>query len=143
MSHPPGRWERALFVDSSAFFAASERRDANFLAAHRILRQANGQQRPLVTSNYVVAEAHALFLSRLGRERGVRFLRLVEASTILIVRPTEDDEMAAKAIIYRYTDKDFSLTDAISFVVMERRRIPVAFTFDRDFERYGFSIAGP
>ncbi len=49
--------------------------------------------------------------------------------------------MAAKAIIYRYTDKDFSLTDAISFALMERLRIPTAFTFDRDFERYGLSIA--
>lgn len=42
-----------------------------------------------------------------------------------------------------YTDKDFSFADAISFVVMERLGITRAFTFDRHFEQYGFTVLTP
>jgi uncharacterized protein len=39
----------------------------------------------------------------------------------------------AREIIVQCTDKDFSLTDAISFAVMERPGIPQALVFDRHF----------
>jgi predicted nucleic acid-binding protein len=35
-------------------------------------------------------------------------------------------------------DKDFTLTDATSFAVMERLGITYAFTFDHPFTQYGF-----
>jgi uncharacterized protein len=53
---------------------------------------------------------------------------------------TPADVERAKAIIYQYDDRDFSLTDATSFAVMERLRIPTAFTFDRHFAQYGFTV---
>ena len=43
----------------------------------------------------------------------------------------------------KYQDKDFSLTDAISFAVMERLQITQAFTFDRHFAQYGFTLVQP
>jgi predicted nucleic acid-binding protein len=46
-------------------------------------------------------------------------------------------------LFYQYGDKDFSFTDAISFGVMERLGIHVAFTFDRHFRQYGFIPATP
>ena len=43
--------------------------------------------------------------------------------------------------VYRYTDKTFSMVDAISFVVMERLEIAVVLGFDSDFTQYGFMLA--
>jgi predicted nucleic acid-binding protein len=38
------------------------------------------------------------------------------------------------------TDKDWSLTDCTSFVVMKSRGIERAFTADRHFEQAGFTV---
>jgi predicted nucleic acid-binding protein len=50
------------------------------------------------------------------------------------------DEERAKQIIYRYHDKDFSFTDAISFIVMDRLGLKLTFTFDRHFAQYGLTV---
>ena len=52
------------------------------------------------------------------------------------------DVARARAIIYRYSDKQFSLTDATSFVLMERHRIGTALTTDHNFVQYGFQLLG-
>jgi uncharacterized protein len=94
------------------------------------------------TSNFVLAETHALFLTRLGYGPATTFLRRMErsATTVLPVQPV--DESAARQIIYQYTDKRFSFTDATSFVLMEDQRIGVALTSDRNFAQYGFQMLG-
>jgi predicted nucleic acid-binding protein len=58
----------------------------------------------------------------------------------LIVRAEATDEVAARSIIYRHADKDFSLTGAISFAIMARLGLSQAFTFDKHFERYGWRV---
>jgi predicted nucleic acid-binding protein len=129
---------RQAFVDTSAFYALASQRDADFATAQRILRRLQRERWTTVTTTYIVAETHALFLGRSGREAASTFLRNLLASSTERVRPSELDEQGAIELVFRYTDKTFSLTDAISFVVMERMGISAAFTFDRDFVRYGF-----
>jgi len=58
----------------------------------------------------------------------------------VILRVRASDEERAKQILFQYDDKDFSFADAISFAMMERLDIRLAFTFDRDFAQYGFTV---
>jgi predicted nucleic acid-binding protein len=51
-----------------------------------------------------------------------------------------EDQEAGKGIIFRQKDKNCSLVDAISFVLMERLHAESAFTFDPHFEQYGFKV---
>src|SRR5206468_2776510 len=95
-------------------------------------RLALARYRP-ATTNALLIEAHALILTRMGIAHATRFLKEMDASTTTIIRVRQSDEERAKALIYRYADKDFSFTDAISFVVIERLGIQTAFTFDRHF----------
>ena len=95
----------------------------------------------LVITNFVRAEAHALILNRLGHHLADRFLeQLATASDQTMIRVTEDDEDRALGIIARYQDKDFSLTDATSFAVMERENITHAVAFDDHFRQYGVVV---
>lgn len=130
------------FVDSSAFLALLNRRDQWHREAVGIQQRLVPEAWRLVTTNFVVAEAHGLILGRLGYEAARRFLATVPESTVTVVRVTPGDERRAREIIFRHHNKDFSLVDALSFAVMERLRIPVAFTFDRHFLQYGFSVLG-
>jgi predicted nucleic acid-binding protein len=134
--------KRAL-LDTSAFVALIVAREQDHAAARRTQARLIAERWRLVTTNFIVAEAHALMLTREGRAPAARALRAIAHGTATIVRVNEDDERRAREIIHRYADKHFSLTDALSFAVMERLRIGHAFTFDRHFAQHGFATLGP
>ena len=138
-SHPS-----TAFVDTSALYALLDRRDSNHPAAVAIFRALTAARNRLVLTNFIRAEAHALILNRLGHAIADRFLSdLAGGPPDAIVRVSEADEVTALGLIARYRDKDFTLTDATSFVVMERLGITHAFTFDDDFRQYGWTIVAP
>jgi predicted nucleic acid-binding protein len=116
--------------------------DAYYRHARAFFTQASQDHWRVFTSNFVVAEAHAPFLSRLGYQHAVAFLQQVPQSSTVVVRVSRADEERARAIIYRYTDRRFSFTDATSFAIMERLRIGVALTSDSHFVQYGFQAPG-
>lgn len=127
-----------VFVDTGALFALFNQRDAHHADAEFILTRDRRVRRSFITSNFVVAETHALMLRRAGREPAFQFLQGILSSATVIERVTEDDEERTLAILMQYDDKDFSYTDATSFAVMERLNIDTAFAFDRHFAQYGF-----
>lgn len=134
----PG-WRR-VFVDSSAYYAIADPRDTNAAAAAAILYRLTETPVRLLTTNLVVAETHALVLTRRGRVAAWQTLRQIDESSTTIVRVSADDERRARAILAAYDDKDFSLTDATSFAVMERLRMTTAYTFDRHFAQFGLTM---
>jgi uncharacterized protein len=81
-----------------------------------------------------------LILSVLGRTHAAQFLKDMQESRTVIIRVRASDEERAKQFLFQYADKGFSFADAISFAVMERLDIRLAFTFDRDFAQYGFTV---
>jgi predicted nucleic acid-binding protein len=56
----------------------------------------------------------------------------------VIVPPGEELFSCGLALFSQRLDKDWSLTDCISFVVMERLGLQEALTGDRHFEQAGF-----
>ena len=131
-----------VFIDTSAFFAFANAADASHGEALAIMRRLGQADDDMFTTNFIVAETHALLLSKVGRALAAQFLRSLDTSTIRVVRVTERDERRARQIIAQYADKDFSYTDATSFPVMERLHIREAFSVDSDFEQFGFMLVG-
>lgn len=134
---------RRVFVDTSAYFAMTDPDDEHHALAVAISVAIARQHRQPVTTNFVVAEAHGLVLSRIDRETAAQLVAEIDKSSTLVVRVAARDEDRARDIIQQYDDKDFSLTDAMSFAVMERLRIPSAFTFDQHFAQFGFALVEP
>ncbi|MDI6711231.1 MAG: PIN domain-containing protein [Bacillota bacterium] len=128
---------RLVFVDTSGIVAAMNAKDRCHGKALAVFRELAAERCVLVVTNYVRAETHALLLARAGRELALRFLE-DESWAVEWVEP--EDEKRAMEILRRFQDKDFSLTDAVSFAVMERLGIKEAVSFDRHFSQYGLKL---
>jgi len=140
VTHPRRPRRRTAFTDSSAFYALSDRDDQNHAPAQAIAHALEREHWTLSTSNYVVAEQHALHLNRLSRDIAYQALTRIYASGIRIERVTPQDEEKAFEILTQYSDKEFSFTDATSFSLMERLGIQYAFAFDRNFTQYRLTV---
>lgn len=130
-----------VFVDTGAWLALADRRDKYHGVATAVYPQLLQQQPRLVTTNLVIAESYALIRYRLGYEPGIRFLRSLRQSQRL-VRLYADDaaEMAAEQLLEKYADQDFSLVDAVSFMVMRQHELTQVFAFDHHFQVMGFTL---
>ena len=92
-----------------------------------------------MTTNVVVAEAHALLLRRAGLRAASAYLKAVrEAPTQIEYITPEREEAAIGNWIDRFSDQPFSLADAGSFVVMTELGIQEALTLDHHFKVAGF-----
>ena len=132
--------ERRVFVDSSAYLALLDTDDEHHSEAIETLQELAQARYRQFTTNVLLIESHALILSVLGRGRAAQFLKDMQESNTVVIRARAADEERAKQILFQYTDKDFSFADAISFSVMERLAIRHAFSFDRDFAQYGYTV---
>jgi predicted nucleic acid-binding protein len=131
---------REVLWDSGVFLALLDVDDANHGRAVTVAKKLGSERRMSIITNYVEVETHALLLRRLGRAAALQWLMSAEMD---VARASREDELRAKEILVKHTDKDWSLCDAISFSMMERRGIRTAFTFDRHFQQYGrFEIIG-
>jgi hypothetical protein len=129
-----------LFIDTSGWVAVNNPRDDLHLAAADFFRdKVFHKYRGLITTNLVIAEAHAYLLKICGRDPALKFLARINSSTrIDIVRPDQDMEEEALRLLFKYQDQDFSFCDAVSFVVMKSLGVKDAFAFDALFETAGF-----
>ena len=128
-----------VFVDTSAYFALTDRRDNNHALAEATARRFTQEGAELYTTNFIMAETHALLLNRIGRDIAAQVLERLYASETRILRATESDERRAREIIAQHRDKDYSFADAISFVVMQRPHLQHVWTYDQHFSQFGFA----
>lgn len=126
-----------VFADTSALIAAWSQRDENHEAAIRFLKHTvPALNLRLIISNFIFAEIHAYFSTfpRFARQVGEAILA---DPLVSIERAESTDEEKAWRLIETYTDKTFTFTDALSFVIMERVGVRSAFAFDTHFVQYG------
>ena len=116
---------RSVLWDSSAILALLDADDADHARAVSMARTIASERRPSFITNYVEAETHALLLRKLGRTLARQWLF---SGGLPVLPVLLAEEQKAKEILARHTDKDWTLCDAISFAVLEARRIPRAFT---------------
>jgi predicted nucleic acid-binding protein len=125
-----------VLLDASFWIALRDPREPQHgqarQAAERLLRQ----RTRFVFTSFILAETHAYF----SRSPALRTQILDDAqqNPALHWEPVrQSDETAAVALLRQHRDKEYSLCDAISFVVMQRLGICRAATFDGHFRQFG------
>jgi predicted nucleic acid-binding protein len=128
-----------VFLDTSGWVAILNADDHFHVAANERMRQFGSDRRPLVTTDWVLAEtgnglarfpARSRFAEAVEAFRSSKNARLVRIDEALFQRAVD---LYAKA-----DDKTWGLVDCASFVVMRDAAVVEALTTDHHFSQAGF-----
>jgi predicted nucleic acid-binding protein len=126
----------ATFADTFYYLALLNPRDQSHGAAVAIGASLSGG---LVTTRAVLIEVADALASPAERPKFLALLAALEASPEVTIVPVGDDLFRRAVALYgARSDKGWSLTDCISFVVMQDGEIVNALTADRHFSQAGF-----
>ncbi len=127
---------KAVFADTSFYIALVNPKDEWHTVA---MRRAQAWNERILTTEYVLLET-ANWLAR-SDDRGA-FVHLADQiqsdPQTIIVWGGRDLFERGRILYSERADKDWSLTDCISFAVMHDHEIADALTGDRHFEQAGF-----
>ena len=126
-------------VDTSALFALLDADDRNHPRARAHLQAVLGAGDALLTHEYVLVETIALVQRRLGlgplRSFLDDLLPLIDVAWV-----DEALHLEAREALLAAGQRQVSLVDQVSFLVMRRHGIRRAFAFDADFGAAGFDV---
>jgi len=132
---------RALFCDTSFFYAALDSRDRDHLLAKELSQAIQEKQIPLITTWEMVVETVTLLRYRYSYRGAITFIDLVLPRLNIFYIDSEARAKALQAFRKLSRDREISLCDAISYVVVtEYLNFMPCLAFDEDFRRLGLTV---
>ncbi len=130
----------AIFADTGYWIALFNPRDDLHAKALTVARVTQG--RPIVTSQMVLTEFLNYYasLGQLFRQQAVQVVRsLQQATEVEIVLQTDKQFQAALTFYAQRPDKEWSLVDCASFLIMQERHLTETLAHDEHFQQAGFA----
>lgn len=129
-----------IFIDTWAWQAlAMPRKDGWSKVAMPVWRELSAGSKRLLTTWMVVDETINVVASYAGCGAAADFSDRILATPRIVIHPHDPRVRAAGVHLMRQrSDQAFSLTDAVSFLVMKSNGCGKAFTGDRHFRAAGF-----
>src|SRR5260370_37702555 len=127
----------SVFADTFYFVALANPRDQ---AHQKAVQWTLGFHGAMVTTSWVLTEYGNQMSSLANRQEFVDTVRDLRANSQVMIAPPEAKLFEEGLQLYASRpDKEWSLTDCISFVVMQQEGIREALTGDHHFEQAGFA----
>ena len=130
-----------IFVDTAGWGHLVDPTQEYHSLATKVYRGGRQRGHRFVTTNYVIAELVALLTSplRVPRSSVIAFIEHLKMSPHIVIVHIDAtlDEQAWQLLTER-PDKEWSLVDCSSFVVMQQRGTVEALTTDHNFEQAGY-----
>ncbi len=130
-----------LFVDTSGWAYYLDRQAPLYPAVVALVRRVVAENRHLVTTNYIITELVALLSNRyhFPRQQVIKAVNALKTDTFVqIVHIEQSTDNEAWSVLESRLDKEWSMVDASSFVVMDRFGMTQALTTDHHFTQAGF-----
>ena len=129
-----------VFLDAAYAIALSVPKDDYHAQAILIADDLEATKTRLVTTRAVIVEIGNALSKQRYRRAAVELLQSLEADpNVTIIRLTEDLYARAFRLFRERPDKEWGLTDCVSFVVMQDHKITEALTTDEHFQQAGFT----
>lgn len=128
-----------IFLDASYAIALASKTDRHHARAVELAAWLEANQIALVTSRAVMLEIGNALAKQRHRRSAVLLLEAIEQDARIDIVPLSEDLYSLAASLYkRHADKDWGLTDCVSFVLMRERGAQDALTTDTHFRQAGF-----
>jgi uncharacterized protein len=134
-----------IFVDTWAWIALANRRDAYHGIALPVYDEMLARGEVLVTSDSILSEAISRLYPYVGHEQASHFINSLllsqQEGVVRVEHVSEDRFLRSWTMRQRYADKPhISFLDFTSMVIMQDLRITGIFTGDRHFEQVGLGF---
>jgi uncharacterized protein len=130
---------RTLFLDAGFVIAQQLSTDQHHERALACWAQIAQERARLITTSFVFAEVIAFFSGKGRPELGIAAGRWMLASRVTTLIHVDSALFGAGwQHLQTRPDKTYSLTDCISFILMQRHGVREALTFDHHFTQAGF-----
>lgn len=131
---------KQIFLDTSVLIGLYVTRDEVHQRALQHLTTLEKDRARFVTTDAVLTEfCNSLARVALRQRAALAVRSLMAREDVVVIRVTEALWLKALALYEKRADKEWGLTDCISFEVMKERRIKVALTADHHFAQAGFT----
>jgi hypothetical protein len=128
---------RRVFADAWFCIALLDPHDAGHAAARMIC--ADGSVAGFITTRWVLMEVANMLAGTKARRQCTAVLQELSAAPDTRVIPDSEELFQRALVLYGdRTDKAWSLTDCVSFLVMSDEGLTEALTGDHHFEQAGF-----
>jgi predicted nucleic acid-binding protein len=130
---------KPVFLDAGYVIALEASDDQHHAAVTQHWRQFSSALPPLLTTTLVFSEIVTFFNCRRHHNKAAEIgARLLESPSVELIHVDEDLWRRGWEYLVRHQDKTYSLTDCVSFLIMESRDVQTALTTDKHFEQAGF-----
>lgn len=130
-----------IFVDTGVWYARFVPTDADHL---RVVEWFRANREPLITSDYLMSELLTLMRARGEFVRALATGRvLLDQRMAVLIHVDEPTVAAAFDVFRRFTDKEWSFTDCVSYVVIGHSRVRTAASLERHFRQFGIVAVVP
>ncbi len=131
--------ERKVFLDTAYAIALASQSDEYHDKAIALAEQLEKQGTRLITTRAVLLEIGNALAKLQYRQAAVELLESLEQdSQITIVACTDELFSRAFELFRKRPDKEWGLTDCISFVVMQEQGLQTALTTDEHFQQASY-----
>lgn len=128
-----------VFLDTSYIVALSSLSDQYHQQAKNIASQLKKNRTRLITTRAVILEMGNALSRRRYRNIAIGLINSLEADPNVEIIPLSEDLYKRAFQLYKdRSDKEWGLTDCISFVIMQDRGLIKVLTADEHFQQAGF-----
>jgi predicted nucleic acid-binding protein len=128
-----------VLVDTAAWIALVNTRDELHHHAERTMAELRRSNAALITTEFVLLEVANALCTSAWREKAIKLIDGLRSVPDLHIVPVVTTLLAEGWQLYRSRlDKEWSLTDCTSMIVMQKESIERVFTSDHHFEQAGF-----
>ena len=125
------------FADTHFYIALLDDQDGYHEEVQEFLRGFEGL---MITTRWILAKVANFFCSQPERVQAVILLQRLGTDPGTVIKGPSDELYEQGLELYSARpDKEWSLTDCISFVVMSQEKVTEALTGDRHFAQAGFT----